>query len=83
MATWYYQSQEKAFAPGIAGEWPEVMPKPGNANGRLVRCDGLQELMVAADSELSAIAHGRPPSDKAELLRISDGLRKIYEGRAR
>lgn len=83
MATWYYQSQEKAFAPGISGEWPEVMAKPDNANGRLVRCDGLQELMVAADSELSAIAHGRPPSDKAELLRISDGLRKIYEGRAR
>ena len=75
----YYKSQERAFAPGIAGEWPAVIPKPDNANGRLVRCDGLHELLVAADSELSAIAHGRPPSDKAELLKISAGLRKIYE----
>ena len=63
----------------IAGEWPKVMPKPDNANGRLVRCDDLQELLVAADSELSAIAHGRPV-DKQESLRISAAIRKIYEG---
>lgn len=79
MPTYYYQSQEKAFAPGIAGEWPKVMPKPDNQNGRLVRCDGLQELLISADSELSAIAHGRP-ADKQELLRICFALRKIYEG---
>jgi hypothetical protein len=41
----------------------------------------VREFLVAADSELSAIAHGRPPSGKEELLRISSGLRKCYEGR--
>lgn len=35
-----------------------------------------RSFMIDADSELSAIAHGRPPSDKAKLLRISDGLRQ-------
>lgn len=36
----------------------------------------IRSAMVAADSELSAIGHGRPPSSKAELLTISDKLRK-------
>jgi uncharacterized membrane protein len=39
----------------------------------------LRQLFVDADSELSAIAHGRPPSDKAELLRLSDAFRKLYQ----
>lgn len=42
----------------------------------------VREFLIAADSELSAIAHGRPPSDKAELLRICHGLRSVYEYRA-
>ena len=40
-----------------------------------------REFIVAADSELSAIAHGRPQSEKAELIRISSGLRDIYDRR--
>lgn len=39
----------------------------------------LREFLIAADSELSAIAHGRPPSSKEELLRISNGLRSFGE----
>ena len=39
--------------------------------------------LVAADSELSAIAHGRPPSDQSELIRISLGLRSMYEAKER
>jgi len=38
----------------------------------------LRELLIAADYELSAIAHGRPSSNKDELLRISGGLRQVY-----
>lgn len=33
----YYVAQERAMAPGIAGEWPAVIPKPKNKNGRLVK----------------------------------------------
>ena len=40
----------------------------------------LRKACVAADSELSAIAHGRPPSTKNELLLISAVLREAYEG---
>ena len=79
MPVYYYQAQERAFAPGSAGEWPAVIEKPDNRNGRLVRCD-LQELLIAAASELFSIANGVAASDKSELLRISDGLRQIYEG---
>lgn len=78
MARHWYAAQEKVFVPGIAGDWPEVIPKPDSEHGRLRRVDGLHELMVAADSELSAIAHGRP-INQAEAIRISGELRKIYE----
>lgn len=33
----YYVTQERAFAPGIADGWPEVIPAPHTKNGRLVR----------------------------------------------
>lgn len=41
----------------------------------------LRQLFIDADSELSAIAHGRPPSDKTELLRLSGEFRKLYDNR--
>ena len=34
---YWYECQESAFAPGIADGWPEVIPAPHTANGRLVR----------------------------------------------
>lgn len=40
---------------------------------RLREC---RSVLVAADSELSAVAHGRP-SDKAESQKISDDARKL------
>lgn len=62
-----------------------AMSTMGDLVTELEPCKGLDEelrkLLVHADSELSAIAHGRPPSDKEELLRISGGLRKWYEGK--
>lgn len=39
----------------------------------------IRDALVAADSELSAIAHGRPMSSKEELLKISHACRSIYE----
>jgi hypothetical protein len=33
----YYVTQERAFAPGISGEWPDVIQHPTNRNGRLVK----------------------------------------------
>lgn len=53
----------------LAGKNP---PKPSGK---------LRQLFIDADSELSAIAHGRPPSDKTELLRLSGEFRKLYESR--
>ena len=41
----------------------------------------VRELAVCADSELSAIAHGRPPSPCDELLRLSHAFRELYEKR--
>ena len=33
----YYVAQERAFAPGIAGEWPKVIAHPKNRHGRLIK----------------------------------------------
>jgi len=41
----------------------------------------LFSLLCAADSELSAIAHGRPPAPARDLETIYFPLRRIYEGR--
>lgn len=41
----FYATEEKAMAPGIAGDWPKVIAKPDNPNGRLVRVDGLEEFL--------------------------------------
>ncbi len=33
----YYLAQERAFAPGIVKEWPNVIPHPSDPNGRLLK----------------------------------------------
>src|SRR3990167_6080839 len=33
----YYVAHERAMAPGIAGEWPEVIPHTTSKHGRLVK----------------------------------------------
>ena len=46
----FYVTQERAMAPGIAGEWPKVIPKPDNQHGRrLVKVDGVQEMIDGID----------------------------------
>lgn len=35
--TIYYETQERAFAPGIANGWPQIIPAPHTKNGRLRR----------------------------------------------
>ena len=39
-----------------------------------------RQLAIDADSEFSAMAHGRPMPDKTELKRLSCEFRKAYEG---
>jgi len=41
----FYITQERAMAPGIAGEWPEVIEKPDTRYGRLVKVEGVQEMI--------------------------------------
>jgi hypothetical protein len=43
----------------------------------------VRQLAIEADSELSAIAHGRPPSDRETLLRLAHSFRELYEKRIR
>lgn len=40
-----------------------------------------REILVECDAELSAQAHGRPASSKADLLRVSGVCRRLYEGK--
>ena len=41
----FYVTQERAMAPGIAGEWPKVIPKPDSQHGRLVKVEGVQDMI--------------------------------------
>lgn len=47
----------------------------------VARRDEQIQALVDADSELSAIAHGRPASAKEELVRIYSALRRMYDPR--
>ncbi len=76
----FYITQERAFAPGICSEWPNIISHPTNPNGRLKKID-IHDLLVQIDSELSAIAAGRPPSPKEELKEMSWQIRQLYEGK--
>jgi hypothetical protein len=52
----YYIAQERAFAPGIAGEWPEVIKAPHSKHGRLVRRFGdVDRLTRERDALLEAL----------------------------
>lgn len=80
----WYQCQERAMAPGIGGEesaWPVVIRPQHSIHARLKRMSGdpieWLKLLADCDSELSAIAAGRPP-DKAECLRLS-GLARVQQ----
>lgn len=61
----FYVTQERAFAPGIAGEWPQVIPKPGNKNGRLIKAEGLGELL----NEMLEEAEDNGQSELANRIR--------------
>lgn len=40
----------------------------------------IRHIAIDCDSELSAQAHGRPPSDKEALAGLSRSCRNVYEG---
>ena len=47
---YYYETQEAAFAPGIADGWPEVIPAPhAKKTGRLVRREGSRAILDVLD----------------------------------
>lgn len=47
MTTKYYVAQEKAMAPGIVKDWPEIILLPKNKNGRLKKVDEKLCLIIA------------------------------------
>lgn len=59
---YFYETQERAFAPGVADGWPEVIPAPHTKNGRLVRRQGSHALLdVAAERRRQQEAEGWTP----------------------
>ncbi len=55
MSRYWYETQERAMAPGIADGWPEIIKAPHTKNGRLVRRDGDPlELLAALKAYVSA-----------------------------
>lgn len=45
---YWYETQERAFAPRIADGWPPVIAAPHTKNGRLVRRNGDPSELLAA-----------------------------------
>ena len=85
----YYVTEERAFAPGIAGDWPDVIAKPDNPHGRLVKVEGMEQQLealtalnadlLAACKDTSAILHA---ADKAAIKRAPPRLLSLPVDRA-
>lgn len=69
---------EQALGMG-AGAWDMVDPTEIVAEVVTAWAKDHADVLAHADGELSAIAHGRPPSDKEQLLRMSGELRAMYK----
>lgn len=65
----FYVTEEKAMAPGIAGEWPAVIAKPDSPNGRLRKVDGLDQLLKDARDFIGTDRANEQAIDLFERLR--------------
>lgn len=94
MKSYWYQTQERAFAPGISDGWPETIPAPHSKNGRLVRMVGDPvDLLAAARNALTRLdredaerrAAGTPAAHDGVVGSVNDQLRAAIakaEGRS-
>ena len=64
----FYITQERALAPGIAGDWPKIIPKPDSPNGRLVKVEGLQQKMDAESARLDWLMRNLSGAVLREML---------------
>jgi len=64
----FYVTQERALAPGIAGDWPKIIPKPDSPNGRLVKVEGLQQKMDKESARLDWLMRNLSGSVMREML---------------
>lgn len=51
-----YVTQEKAMAPGIVREWPNVIPHPTDRNGRLVKKSLTEIIEEMSDNDIYQLA---------------------------
>lgn len=73
-----YQTQEKAFAPGIVQEWPKFIPHPTDINGRLVRIElNDLELLQAYRLAFSLLSLRQKQSILKVLHQLKDGSKLV------
>lgn len=53
----FYVTEERAMAPGISGDWPSVIHKSDNPNGRLKKLPGLQQRIEHVVEEMERMSH--------------------------
>jgi hypothetical protein len=78
----FYITQERALAPGIAGDWPKIIPKPDSPNGRLVKVEGLQQKMDKESARLDWLMRNLSGAVLRELLGEMTDTGDIEEFRA-
>lgn len=68
------------MAPGIAGDWPRVIAKPDNPNGRLVKLYGLQDRMNGVIEELTRLSEmaAIPEQQRRILGELACVMRSVF-----
>jgi hypothetical protein len=87
--SYWYETQERAFAPNIADGWPMVIAAPHTKNGRLVRRDGdpaellaaLRALRIDAKRLCDRQLGGSYEADCRRAIAVADAAIDKAEGR--
>jgi len=76
----FYVTEEKAMAPGIAGDWPLFIAKPDSPHGRLAKIPGLQQRMDGAVEELTLLSNlGSIPEQQRQIIGdVAGVLRSVF-----
>lgn len=73
----FYVTEERAMAPGIAGDWPSVIAKPDSPHGRLRKLPGLQQRIEAVVEEMERMNHlsSIPEQERSVIAFLAGVLR--------
>ncbi len=78
---YWYETQERAFAPGVGDGWPTVIKAPHTKNARLVRREGDPTAMHDALTAIQSQCVGHCDDFSLRVWQLAQDALRAAEGR--